>query len=86
MLERMIDALCEQFAEDPSTPSVVLSKLKNGQYYGSLVRYTEAFGQGKQVLYKTMEPTLDEVFAALGTQLGLTQALPDVEVNSIPQL
>lgn len=71
MLTMLIDALTSQFAEDPSTPSVVLSKLENGQYYGSLVRYTERFGQGKSVLFKCSHDALDEVFKDLAVQLGL---------------
>lgn len=69
MIQRCIDLLVDSFPDDPSSPSVVLSRLAEG-YYGSLVRYEKAFGQGRQVLYKCCHPTLEEVFADLLRQLG----------------
>lgn len=70
-MKDIIDALCDTFTEDPSTPSVVLSRLENGNYYGSLVRYSESFGKGKQVLYKCEKETPELVLNELRTQLGL---------------
>lgn len=65
MLEEIVKKIAENFPDDPSQPSLVLSALKNGKYYGSVVRYTESFGGGKQVTFKTMKDTVDEVLKAI---------------------
>lgn len=61
MLEDIVKKIAENFPDDPSQPSLVLSVLKNGKYYGSVVRYTESFGGGKQVAFKCVADTVDEI-------------------------
>lgn len=75
-VEAIIETLCSQFQDDPSTPSLVLSKLSDGKWYGSLVRYSEPFGKGKQVLTKCSHDTVDGVLSHLEEQLGI-MAYPD---------
>lgn len=70
MLKQVIDAMVDSFPEDPSQPSIVFSRLQDGSYYGSLVRYAERFGKGKQVLYNCVGADPDAVLNKLWAQLG----------------
>lgn len=58
-LELLASAATALFGEDPSAPSVVCSKLPNGKFYVSVVRYTEPFGKGKTVVHKACEETAE---------------------------
>lgn len=58
-------AVCAEYPDDPSTPSVVLSVLKDGSWYGSIVRYSQKFGEGKNVLCRETAPSLSEVVEKL---------------------
>ena len=70
-MESLLTALVEQFPDDPSTPSVVLSKLPNGNYYGSIVRYSKPFGEGKSVLFRCQAATVGEILSKFAEQLGV---------------
>jgi hypothetical protein len=65
VLEKLTLALCADFPGDPSTPSVVVSRLKTGESYVSLVRYRERFGDGKFVVLNARAPTLAEALRKL---------------------
>lgn len=69
-LKLLIDTLVDSFGAEPSSPSVVFSRLEDGTYYGSLVRYSQPFGKGKQVLYNKALPTLEELVDDLLNMLG----------------
>jgi len=64
-IETLGRAITERFKSDPSAPGINLSYLPNGQWYGSILRYTERLGQGKVVLLKCKRATLEEVITEL---------------------
>lgn len=43
----LTDAVCERYADDPSAPSIVLSKLGPTRFYAAIVRYKQRFGEQK---------------------------------------
>lgn len=54
--EKLMDLICNaisyKFADDQTSPGLTISKLKNGIYYVSVVRYKSAFGKDKIVEFK----------------------------------
>jgi hypothetical protein len=72
VLNEILDLLAKSFPDDPSAPSVVLAKLPNGKFYGSLVRYEKPFGEGRQVLFKKAADDLDTIFTLMKEVLGGT--------------
>ena len=49
-LERLVRAVCETYRKDATSPSVVVSLLEDGQWYGSIVRYGGRYATNKIVL------------------------------------
>lgn len=47
ILEALVASTCAALASDPSQPSITLSKLTTGQWYASVCRYTQPYGDGK---------------------------------------
>ena len=58
LLDLLVTAVEYRFPNDPSSPGVIVSKIKNGRYYVSIVRYTEAYGQGKTMIHQATEENL----------------------------
>jgi hypothetical protein len=80
ILQLLIREVTVLFASDPSTASVTLSWLEGRNvWYGSVVRYTERFGEGKQVVAKTTHPDLEIVLRCLASMVGVV--LPEVVVD-----
>ena len=46
----LVSAVAAEYADDPSQASVTVSKLKTGEHYISVVRYTQKYGDGKKVV------------------------------------
>lgn len=51
LLELVLASLGEKFPEDHTMPSLILSKLKSGEYYVSLARYDGSYGAGKKIMF-----------------------------------
>lgn len=64
-LSKLIDATVAIYPDDPSQPSVTLSRLKDGMYYGSIVRYLTRFGADKKVVHVTKAETIGAVLRNL---------------------
>lgn len=58
LLGLITEAIQFKFSSDPSSPGVLVSKLRNGEVYVSVVRFMAAFGKDKEVAYKAKETTL----------------------------
>ena len=59
-LQKLARALQSLFPSDPSAPCVQLAWLGDKEaWYCSLCRFTEPFGQGRQVLWKGMDKDYD---------------------------
>jgi hypothetical protein len=62
MREEFLRAVAAKFPDDPTAPGVVLSYIaEKGMYYGSVVRFSARFGQGKFVAASAEGPTLQSV-------------------------
>lgn len=79
-MESLIKVVCATFANDPTSPSIVLSYLQDREvYYGSVVRYHERLAQAKEVIVKTTHETLDGCLARLAGEFGAW-----IAQNSVP--
>lgn len=75
--EAILRKVAELFSDDPSVPSVTCAWIESKQhFYGSIVRYTEAFGRGKSVVFKCDAPSADGVLDQLCEAVGVTVATP----------
>ena len=96
MIELLTKRLAELFSDDPSVPSVTIAWLGDEKgFYVSLVRYTEAFGQGKKVIAKERAASLEVCVSRLLTSVGVTigrddtvqgDAGSDQAVSDLPQV
>lgn len=68
-LGKLVRAVCAAFSEDQTRPSVTLSYLRTGQFYGSIVRYQERYASDKKVVFKATDETIDAVLKSLAQQL-----------------
>lgn len=68
VLDTFVRAAVAEYPSDPCKASVTLSLLADGQYYGSVVRYTEAYGKGKVVVCSARAPSLEECVRLLGQE------------------
>lgn len=69
-LDKLTKAVTAIYADDPSAPSVLMAWVESKQvFYGSIVRYRERFGGGKQVVIKADGSSTDEVIDKLCTAL-----------------
>lgn len=67
-VKKLVKELVEQRRDDPSAPSLIISMLPNGKWYGSLATYTGRFGQGKEVLCSAQCHELEQVIDSLEYQ------------------
>jgi len=64
-LELVLRAVSELYPFDRTSPGIVLSYLKNENFYVSLCRYSGSFGNGKMVLLNAQGDTIDTALAEL---------------------
>ena len=56
--EKLIKAITYYFNNDATTPGIVVSHLKSGMFYVSIVRYGSSFSRGKKVVCKVENTNL----------------------------
>ena len=59
MLQKFIQQLVNNYPNDPSTPSIILSQVR-GKWYVSVVRYRAPMGGLKEVLCNHMDVDFDK--------------------------
>jgi hypothetical protein len=64
------DAIQFRFSEDPTSPGLLVSRLRKGGIYASVLRYEKAFGQGKKVAYKARGTDLLAVLQELAQKVA----------------
>lgn len=71
----IVKEVAEHYASDPSRASVTVSFLADGTYYASIVRYTKRLGEGKEVVTRLRDTTLEAAIAGVyeNWKLTLTQ-------------
>jgi hypothetical protein len=59
LIVKLSKAVSFAYKEDATSPGVVVSHLKNGQVYVSVVRYSTKFAKGKQVVCNAYANDID---------------------------
>lgn len=87
LIDKLTSAVSFKFKEDGTSPNVTISKLRNGHYYCSVVRYAKSGGtQKKVVVCKAETPSLeDSVKNVVAAFLKVAQPQPDplVELDKL---
>jgi hypothetical protein len=58
LAEELVSAVARRYPDDPSAASVTLSEIRPGEFYGSICRYSEPYGEGKTVVTKASASNL----------------------------
>lgn len=75
--ETLIQLVGGIFASDPSRASVLFSRLADGTWYGSIQRYNQPYGEGREVLARATSRLREGVLVLLAREL-LAHALERV--------
>lgn len=67
-LDLLARAVANEYAGDPCSAGVTISLLPGGDYYASVLRYRERFGEGKFVVCSAREASLEDAVCSLGKQ------------------
>lgn len=71
LIEQITISIQIAYKADPSCPSLVISKLGvDGEWYVGIVRYTEAYGEGKKTVLKAKAHTLAEAIRSVSDQFA----------------
>jgi hypothetical protein len=80
LLANLTDAVSYSYLEDATRPGVLVSRLKDGQVYCSVVRYGSKFSRGKHVVCKCTGPDLSTAVATLANDfLAVALSAPPVK-------
>lgn len=82
MINSIVEAIQYKFADDKTAPGLTISKLKNEDFYVSVVRFGSYFGKEKMVEYKARGNGLMNVLMQVADQIIQDQE----ETNPIVQL
>lgn len=85
LLDKLSKAVSYQYRDDKTAPSVVVSSLKKG-YYCSVVRYTQAFAKGKQVVCNARGEQLPVVLKELANKFLTVNAVKRDPVHELSDL
>jgi len=79
LIDKLTAAVSYKFKEDATSPNLTISRLRNGHYYCSVVRYAKSGGsQKKVVVCKSETPNLeDSVKNVVNAFLKIAQPQPD---------
>lgn len=83
LFEKLTKAVSFLYAEDPTSPGVLVSSLRNGEFYVSIQRFKKSGGKDKVIVFKTNNTSLRN--ALLGAASFLTSQKPD-SVNPLDEL
>lgn len=79
LIDKLADAVSFKFKEDATSPNVTISRLKNGHYYCSVVRFAKNGGVQKKVVVCKAETTKleDSVKSVVASFLKIAAPQPD---------
>jgi hypothetical protein len=86
-LANLLEVIESEYRGDPTSAGVVLARINDGRFYGSVCRYAEKFGEGRRVVVTAKADTLGEVVRSLGRRVldragtvrRLQEAIADVD-------
>jgi hypothetical protein len=75
LLDLITAAVEFKFSADPSAPGVLVSKLRNGNYYVSVLRFLSPFGKDKEVVFKSENKKLIAALDDIALQIVAKEQL-----------
>jgi len=85
LMDKLTQAASYQYRDDKTSPSVVISALKKG-YYCSVVRYSQAFAKGKQVVCNARGDSLPVALKELANKFLVINNAPRDPVQELGDL
>lgn len=85
LMDKLTKAVSYKYQDDKTAPGVVVSALKKG-YYCSVVRYSQAFAKGKQVVCNARADDLPSALKELATKFVAISAQPKDPVQELGAL
>jgi len=82
LMDKLTKAVSYKYRDDKTAPGIVVSALKKG-YYCSVVRYSQAFAKGKQVVCKAKADDLPGALKELATKFVEITAQPKDPVQEL---
>ena|SRR5690349_15814552 len=76
ILSNSLKVFSSNFPSDPTSPGVLISHLRSGQFYCSIKRYQSSFGNGAYNLTNFKADTLEELIIKIGKYFTHKQADP----------
>lgn len=68
-VNKLLRTLSTFYSHDPSAPGMILSWLPSqGKFYGAVLRFSMAYGEGKRILHKAYGDSISEVVLELKRQ------------------
>jgi len=68
LLANLTSAVSYSFRKDATSPGVLVSTLKDGSFYASVVRYGSQFPKGKEVVCKAKGDSITVVLTTLANE------------------
>jgi len=82
LIALITDAIQYKFKGDKTAPGLTIAKLRNGEMYASVVRFSAPFGKDKMVEYKAAGTSLLSVLYDVAQQI----VKAEVSVNPVDEL
>lgn len=70
LIKLITEAVQFRFGDDPTAPGLLVSRLKKGGVYVSVLRFEKPFGAGKKVAYKARAATLPTALRDVAKQIA----------------
>ncbi len=86
LMVKLTKAVSYRFADDKTAPSVIISELKKGGYYCSVVRYGGPFARDKKVVCKAQGVDLPTALKELATKFVAIAVEPKNPVQELNEL
>lgn len=67
LIDKITKAISYQYKNDSTSPGLTISYLKNKKFYCSIIKYTGAFGKGKEVCCSATNASLNEALRTLAS-------------------
>ncbi len=86
LMEKLTKAVTYKFGDDKTAPSIIVSELKKGGYYCSVVRYGGPFARDKKVVCKARGTDLPSALKELAVKFVAMAVEPKNPVQELSAL
>lgn len=69
LVEQITKAISYKYLEDGMRPGLLISVLRNGDYYASVLRFSSDYDNGRKVFFKAQASSLEKTLLALAKKI-----------------